>query len=143
VGTSAEETVSTDSLGRRTAPRRQHTIEEKRGIVKETHAYGASVAAVARQHGLNANQVFAWRRLYRQGLLKEGSCEAVPAMLPVKVSSPTVLPIKVASDRAAPKRSAHSGGVIEIDLPSGYCVRVCGRVDAKMLSQVIELLGRR
>lgn len=31
------EIASTDSLGRRTGPRRQYTLEEKRQIVKETH----------------------------------------------------------------------------------------------------------
>jgi len=60
VDTSAQETVGTDSLGRRTAPRRQHTIEEKLRIVRETHVRGASVATVARRHDLNPNQVFAW-----------------------------------------------------------------------------------
>jgi transposase len=32
---------------------------------------GASVARVAQQHGVNANQVFYWRNLYRQGRLGE------------------------------------------------------------------------
>jgi transposase-like protein len=43
VDTSTRESNSTDSLGRRTGPRRQHTIEEKLRIVKETHVKGASV----------------------------------------------------------------------------------------------------
>jgi hypothetical protein len=47
VDTFAEETVATDSLGRRTGLRRQHTIEEKLRIVQETHVRGASVATVA------------------------------------------------------------------------------------------------
>ena len=33
----------------------------KRRVVAETLEPGASVAAVARQHGLNANMVFLWR----------------------------------------------------------------------------------
>jgi hypothetical protein len=33
-----EETVTTDSLGRRTGPRTQHTIEEKVRVVEETQA---------------------------------------------------------------------------------------------------------
>jgi transposase-like protein len=60
VDTSAAESVEIDSLGRRTGPRRQHTIEEKLRIVRETHVRGASVATVARRHNLNPNQVFAW-----------------------------------------------------------------------------------
>jgi hypothetical protein len=58
-----EAIVTTHTLGRRTGPRTRHTIEEKLRIVEETRAKGASVAMVARRHNLNANQVFAWRRL--------------------------------------------------------------------------------
>jgi transposase-like protein len=68
--TSTTETAATDALGRRTGPRRQHTLEEKRRIVEETHVRGASVATVARRYQLNANQVFTWRQLYRQGLVQ-------------------------------------------------------------------------
>jgi len=50
VDTSAAESVEIDSLGRRTGPRRQHTIEENLRIVKETHVRGASVATVARRY---------------------------------------------------------------------------------------------
>lgn len=49
--------------------RRFRTVEEKRRIVEETLVPGASVARVARAHGVNANQVFGWRQLYRQGRL--------------------------------------------------------------------------
>jgi transposase len=38
--------------------RRRRSIEEKRRIVEETMRPGASVAWVARQHDVNANQVF-------------------------------------------------------------------------------------
>ena len=39
------------------------TIEEKRQIVEEALKSPHSVAVVARQHGLNSNQLFAWRKL--------------------------------------------------------------------------------
>jgi transposase len=45
------------------AHRRQWSFEEKRKIVEKTLVKGASVARVARAHGVNANQVFHWRRL--------------------------------------------------------------------------------
>jgi len=47
--------------------RQRRSIAEKRRIVEETLAEGASVARVARAHGINANQVFGWRRLYLAG----------------------------------------------------------------------------
>ena len=53
------------------APRRMRAVEEKVAIVAQTLAPGVSVAAVARQHGVNANLLFAWRRLHEQGLLAD------------------------------------------------------------------------
>src|SRR5215475_8740735 len=42
--------------------RRSWSRDEKRRIVEETFRPGASVADVARRHGLNANLVFNWRK---------------------------------------------------------------------------------
>ena len=42
------------------APRRTWSVEERRRIVDEALSAGASVARVARRHGLNANLVFKW-----------------------------------------------------------------------------------
>jgi transposase len=38
-------------------------------IVEETLEAGSSVARVALKHGVNANQVFKWRRLHEAGRL--------------------------------------------------------------------------
>ena len=75
---------------KRVPQRRRHSVEEKRRVVEETLEPGASVARVARSHGVNANQVFAWRRQYRQGLLERTNGEAA-GLLPVRVvEAPTV-----------------------------------------------------
>lgn len=134
-----------DSLGRRTGPRRQHTNEEKLRIVRETHVPGASVATVARRHDVNPNQVFAWRQLYRRGLLEPNVARDSAQMLPVKVSTPTVLPTERArpaepSNRGRPKGSSR---VIEIKLCNGHSIVLHGRVDAEALSRVIDLLVQR
>ena len=65
--------------------RRRWGHEEKRRIVAETLVAGASVAAIARRHGVNVNQVFNWRRLHRAGLLAGAS---VPALAAVKIVAP-------------------------------------------------------
>ena len=54
---------------RRTPKRRRYSVAEKRQIVEESFEPGTSVARVARAHGVNANQVFTWRRLYQRGQL--------------------------------------------------------------------------
>lgn len=92
MGTFVEDIVTTDKLGRRTGPRTRHTLEEKLQIVEETRVRGASVATGVRRHHVNPNQVFAWRQLYRRGLLDRHSVKGDAKMLPVQVSTPTVLP---------------------------------------------------
>jgi transposase len=143
VGTSSDDSVTTDALGRRSGPRRQYTLEEKRQIVEETHVRGASVAVVARRHDLNPNQVFAWRRLYRQGLLKADTAQGSAELLPVKVSTPTLMPSQ--SARAPKERAAVAASVasIEIKLASGHSLIVRGDVEAKHLVRVLDVLVRR
>ena len=138
------EGVTTDTLGRRTGPRRSHSIEEKLQIVKETHMKGASVASVARRHEVNPNQVFAWRQLYRRGLLNPNVPETSPPLLPVKLSTPTVLPIEPAA-RAPIKaeRGERGSRVIEVKLANGHSIVVRGRVHAPSLARVIDVLVRR
>jgi len=65
------DTSSRPSLMRHRSEKRDggETVEEKRRIVEETLESGASVARVARRHAVNANQVFYWRKKYREGRL--------------------------------------------------------------------------
>ena len=61
--------------------RRRRSVEEKLAIVRETFEPGATVSGVARRHQVNANQVFAWRKLYQDGSLSAVSVgeHVVPA----------------------------------------------------------------
>jgi len=62
--TSQQVTVIPEAREGSVAPQRQRrSIADKRRIVEETLAEGASVARVARAHGVNANQVFGWQAL--------------------------------------------------------------------------------
>jgi transposase len=139
--TSDQATVATPTR------RMLRTNEEKRRIVAEAMAPGASVAAVARKHGVNANLLFGWRRLHKRGLLEQ--CREPASLLPVTVTMPTVLPDRTsrparpvtAAARAAPR--ADSTGHIEIDLPGDVRVRVHGRVEPEALSAVLTVLRGR
>lgn len=121
----------------RESKRRFRTVEEKRRIVEETLQPGASVACVARTHGVNANQVFGWRRLYQQGRLERRSNE-MPDLLPVRVMGTTAR--EAARSTGTPTRRTPSG-MIHVELPKGQ-LRIAGRVDAEALQVVLEkLLG--
>jgi transposase-like protein len=66
--TSQQATVNArDREGLVAGQRQRRSIAEKRRIVEETVSPGASVARIARVHGVNTNQVFGWRRLYLAG----------------------------------------------------------------------------
>ena len=105
---------------------RRRSVKERREIVEETLVAGASVARVARRHDVNANQVFYWRKLYREGRLGDSA-----GLLPVKVSpDPTVKP-----------NLAMTSGTMEIKVGKGM-VRVAGAVDVQALRAVLECLAR-
>jgi transposase len=49
--------------------RRRWAASEKLAMVRETYEPGMTVSLVARQHGINPNQLFHWRKLERVGAL--------------------------------------------------------------------------
>jgi transposase len=126
-------------------------IEMKRWIVEQTLAPGASVAIVARRHGVNANQVFEWRKKYREGRLVPGQRQAhaiagSPELIRIGVidQAGAVQPLSTA---AAPPRSKEpavieNDGVaataqVEIHLPNGIKVRADAGVDSAALRRVL------
>ena len=63
--TSAERTKSAEKSEIAIRRRKRRSLQEKLQIVRETLHSQESVAVIARRHGVNANQVFAWRRRYK------------------------------------------------------------------------------
>lgn len=49
--------------------RRRFSAQEKQSMVEAAEQPGSSVSLVAREHGVNPNQLFRWRRLLREGAL--------------------------------------------------------------------------
>jgi len=97
--------------------RRKFNPALKREIVEATLNGSESVSEVARRYDVNANQLFKWRKQYREGLMP-------PA--------PTVLPVEVAS----PPRT----GELEICMTQGERILVRGPVNAASLRTVLEVL---
>jgi transposase len=112
--------------------RRRRSVEEKRRIVEETLEAGASVARVARRHAVNANQVFYWRKKYREGRLGKSQSSK---LLPVTLSDIS----RSKSDRAGGASSRSTVGSMEMQLAKGT-LRVAGNVDVVVLRTAIECL---
>ena len=134
------EAAMTDRLGRRSGPRRKYSPQEKRTMVEETHVHGASVPEVAQRHGVNANLLSVWRRLYRQGSLSD-EAHRPAELLPVRVSTPTVLPTeRTASPKTLEKRPE---AYLEVEFAGGQRLRIRGRVDRQLLKDLISVLSSR
>lgn len=116
--------------------RRWRSISEKRQIVQLTMEPGASVSEVARAHGVNANQVFKWRRAYERGELTDGYA----ALLPVSVSS-LGEPESTTSMSAEPDRVS-DGGSIHIELSGRALISVERGADPDMVRCILESVCR-
>ena len=116
---------------------RRHPLELKRSVVEQTFEPGASVARVARDNNINANQVWAWRKLYAQGLLVEDA--QTQTMLPVVVDVQSDRPAVRAPDAPAP--SAAANGSIQLQ-HGNTSVRIEGVPDATTLRLVLERILR-
>jgi transposase len=117
--------------------RRMRSKLERRQVVEETMRPGApSVAVIARAHGVNANQVFNWRKLYLAGRLndKAPATELVPVRILENSRSE-----HVSGER--PIIAAVVSGAIHIELGRTR-IRVEGSVDPENLRMVLEQLGR-
>jgi transposase len=103
--------VDAEEMRTRLRVRRWRSVGEKRRIVELTLEPGASVALVARAHGVNANQVFAWRRAFKSGEL----ANPATALLPVNVSAPCEAEIR--EPAATIKSEAHLRWILRSGLP--------------------------
>ena len=82
----------------------------RREIVAASFASGSSVSAVARRYDVNTNQVFAWRKLYRDG--------APPAAEP---NGPVLVPVTITPDPVGDTSSApRVVDTVEIELAGRY-----------------------
>jgi transposase len=127
-------------------PRRIHPVEKKRRIVEESLRPNTSVARVARAHGVNANQVFYWRKLYQQGLL--GPMRPKAELLPIQIADPVcpaVLPVLTGSgDQPVPNLpvpAVSTVGTIYLELPQAH-LRIEGAVDSAALRTLLDCLLR-
>lgn len=128
--------IEVEAGGGRTK-RVHRTAEEKRRIVEATLVPGASIARVARENGVNANQVFQWRYERRKGVGWAAS-ESRTELLPVTVTAE--LDNVMASGEASPALTP--SGSIHIELPGRALVSVESGVDPALVRVVLGSLLR-
>ena len=96
--------------------RRHRSKLERRSIVEESLQPGASVAIIAQSHGVKANQVFHWRKLYREGRLG--------------VAPPELVPVRI-------QESSHPPGSVVLECRRAR-IHLQGAVDHESLRIVLE-----
>ena len=128
---STKSVMGTTASGR---PRNRSWPEAlKREIVAASFAPGASVSVVARQYDVNANQVFSWRKRYRED-----------PRSPPDPPAPKLIPVMITAEQdgvaAQPSTVAEK---IEIDVAGKYRVHVGSGFDGQALRRVLAVLERR
>ncbi len=154
------------SATKNSGTRRAWSLEERQQIVAEALAPGASIAAVARRHGLNANLIFKWLRRSREGWLdrrRTPSKELAATRTSPELIAQTFVPIEllelkpapmspalapssrpIAKIAATPARASRKNvrrGAMEVSLPNGARLSLDADVDAEALRRVLSVLG--
>jgi len=122
------------------SPKRVHrTPVEKRRIVEATLVPGASIARVARENGVNANQVFQWRYEYKNCVgwaAKQSRAKLLPVAV---VTEPSCIVSPEVGSTCPPASSSAS---IHIELPGRALVSVEAGVDLELVRVVLGSLLR-
>ena len=128
------------SVGRR---RRRWSDAQKRQIVAETCEPGVSVPMVAQRYNLNANQIFRWRRLFREAERAAGTGRFVPVLVegaPGHEAGAATMP---PPSEGVVSEGAPATGRMEIVLSGDRRVIVDRAVDGAALSRVMAVLEGR
>jgi len=144
----------------RTATRREYATWYKFQVIDECKQPGASVSIVARQHNINTNVVFRWRREIQLGLLKpvrpppsgpfatvgvigeDGKLEPIPPAPTITLPPPaeakpsSAKPLPVPAPSPPPRSSA---GVIEMHFSGRIKIRIEGDVNKDTLRRVLAV----
>ena len=124
----------------------RRSLTEKRRIVELTFLPGQSVACVAQTEGVNANQVFQWRRDYRNDLLEADSTALLPVVVPTEgFESTGVQSVSVfgaASKLNVQEQRPATTGSIHIELAGRATISVESGADRRLLLTILETLRK-
>lgn len=123
--------------------RRRFSTEEKLAIVRATLEPSASVGAIADRHGLSASLIYVWRKRALAGAMAGFVPVEIAGEAPPALTAPASANGERGATGDADERSPGTDrrGLIEVELPNGYRVRVGSDVDAGALRRVLSALG--
>jgi len=127
--------------------RRPWPDEEKRRILSEALAPGATIAAAADRNGVCRSLLYTWLRLARDGRLPGVSIAKPPAptFVPVRIepranSQPPEPAPLMAQEARLPASSRRRTSVVEIKLANGRSLKVEDSIDPVTLTRLAAAL---
>ena len=139
----AGESPGAESGGQVGRRRRRWSEAQKRQIVAETHEPGVSVPMVAQRYNLNANQIFRWRRLFREPERAGGTGRFVPVVVEAAPGQEPAAAAMSPPSESIVAEGQSATGRMEIVLAGGRRVIVDRAVDGPALARVIAVLEQR
>ena len=113
--------------------RRTWSDEEKLRILSEAEMQGVGLVGVARRHDLHPQQLYTWRRRFRQAA-EAARSEKLVAFLPVEIGDPAGPP--------PPPKSRRRARAVEVTLVGGRRLRVDPDIDPETLRRLVQALER-
>lgn len=116
--------------------RRHWSIDQKLRILAQSLAPGSSPSLTCRLHGISSGQLYTWRKQFRTGELT--------GFIPIAVGPDRVAelpPPEAIVDAQPVSAPPDSGGLIEVELPSGVKLRLSGDVAEAALRRVLSALS--
>ena len=114
-------------VGRKRDGRSVYDAQAKRELILACRAPGVSMARLARECGINANQLSAWVRQY----------ERAASRGVVEMQAPSFVEVSVNAAPPAPALAMN----VQARLPNGVVIDLRG-CDAQQAGNLIEVLGR-
>ena len=119
--------------------RRDWSDDVKLAIIAESFSTTTSISAVARRHGINKNQLFQWRRQFREGAFEQAGSGRID-FVPVASDPADETAITVAADPAGAKSDGLAGPAMIEVVVGTMTVRVPPSTDEMTLRRILGVV---
>jgi transposase len=121
--------------------RRRWPSEQKVRILTEALRPGATFTAVADRNGISRSQLYAWKRLAREGKIPGVSLtQPKPLFVPVKIANAPASPPALSAPPAAAASPLGWTATVEVALRNGRVVRAYEGIEPGRLLRLIVAL---